>query len=486
MDNVTHEKTKEVLKWFEEISKIPRCSKHEEKIVNYLVEWSKENGFEYKLDSVQNILIKVPASKGFETSSPVVIQGHLDMVCEKTPDSDHDFTKDPIKLVYDGEWLTADKTTLGSDNGIAIAMAMAMALDKDLEHPPLELLFTVDEETGLTGANALEPGFIEGKILLNVDSEDEGVFTVGCAGGINTNLTLPIDMETIPSGYDRYRIKAGGMKGGHSGIDIPLGKANAIQVLARTINSMVDLGFDVYLADIKGGSAHNAIPRDAEAVILLKKEDLSKIENLIKDEEQTIKFEFSVTDPDLTIEINPYDESSFSKAVNPVGLKKVCDFILAIPHGVFAMSAKIENLVETSNNLANIKFENGQIHILTSQRSSLVSRLDALTNSIEAIARLAGGKGESSDGYPPWEPNMDSPLLAKSVALYERMYNKKPVVEVIHAGLECGIIGDKNPGMDMISIGPTLKYPHSPDEKIHVGTVGMIWDFMAELLKELK
>ncbi|MCK4890852.1 MAG: M20/M25/M40 family metallo-hydrolase, partial [Candidatus Aminicenantes bacterium] len=199
MENVSHEKTKDILKWFEEISKIPRCSKQEDKIVNYLIEWSKENGFEYNIDNVQNIVIKVPATSGMENSPIIVIQGHLDMVCEKTPDSDHDFTKDPIKLVYDGEWLTADRTTLGSDNGIAIAMAMAAALDKDLEHPPLELLFTVDEETGLTGANALAPGFIEGKLLLNIDSEDEGVFTVGCAGGINTDLTLPVDLENIPS-----------------------------------------------------------------------------------------------------------------------------------------------------------------------------------------------------------------------------------------------------------------------------------------------
>ncbi|MCK5004100.1 MAG: aminoacyl-histidine dipeptidase [Candidatus Aminicenantes bacterium] len=485
MENVSHEKTKDILKWFEEISKIPRCSKQEDKIVNYLIEWSKENGFEYNIDNVQNIVIKVPATSGMENSPIIVIQGHLDMVCEKTPDSDHDFTKDPIKLVYDGEWLTADRTTLGSDNGIAIAMAMAAALDKDLEHPPLELLFTVDEETGLTGANALAPGFIEGKLLLNIDSEDEGVFTVGCAGGINTDLTLPVDLENIPSGYNEFKLMAGGMKGGHSGIDIALGKANAIKVIARAINSIVNQGFEVLLSDIKGGSAHNAIPRDAEAVLLIKDNDLEKIKEVVSDNEQTIKFEHSSTDPDLEIKLVSEDGSSASKAVNSAGIKKICDFVLAIPHGVFAMSADIDDLVETSNNLANIKIENGKVMILTSQRSSLVSRLDALTNSIEAIARLAGGEGKSGDGYPPWEPNMDSPLLAKSVKLYERMYNKKPVVEVIHAGLECGIIGDKNPGMDMLSIGPTLKYPHSPDEKIHVGTVGLVWDFMAELLKEL-
>lgn len=485
MENITHEKTKEILRWFGEISKIPRCSKQEDKIVNYLIEWSKENGFEYKIDDVQNLVIKVPATSGMENSPIIIIQGHLDMVCEKTPDSDHDFTKDPIKFVYEGDWLTADRTTLGADNGIAIAMAMAASLDKDLVHPPLELLFTVDEETGLTGANALEPGFIEGKLLLNVDSEDEGVFTVGCAGGINTDLTLPVDLESIPSGFSKFKLMGSGMKGGHSGIDIALGKANAIKVIARTINSIVDQGFEIFLSDIKGGSAHNAIPRDAEAELLIKDGDLEKIKGIVDDNEQTIKFEHSSTDPDLEIKLISEDVSSASNAVNSAGIKRICDFVLAISHGVSAMSPDIDDLVETSNNLANIKLEDGKVMILTSQRSSLVSRLDALTNSIEAVARLAGGEGKSSDGYPPWEPNMDSPLLDRSVKLYERMYNKKPVVEVIHAGLECGIIGDKYPGMDMISIGPTLKYPHCPDEKIHIGTIGLIWDFMTELFKDL-
>ncbi len=485
MENISHEKTKEILKWFEEIAKIPRCSKQEDKIVNYLIEWSKENGFEYNVDDVQNLVIKVPGSSGKENSPTVVIQGHMDMVCEKTPDSDHDFTKDPIKFVYEGEWLTADRTTLGADNGIAIAMAMVAALDKDIVHPPLELLFTVDEETGLTGANALKPGFINGKLLINVDSEDEGVFTVGCAGGINTNLTLPVDMENIPSGYKPFLLKAGGMKGGHSGIDIALGKANAIKVMARTIYSIITGGYEVFLSNTKGGSAHNAIPRDAESVLFVKESDLDEIKKIVDKSERTIKTEFSFTDPDLEIKLSVGGDISYSKAVNTTGVKKICDFILAIPHGVSAMSADIDNLVETSNNLANVNLEDGKIMILTSQRSSVVSRLDALTNSIEAVARLAGGEGVSGDGYPPWEPNMDSKLLAISVKLYEKMYNKKPVVEVIHAGLECGIIGDKNPGMDMISIGPTLKYPHCPDEKIHIGTVGMVWDFLTELMKEL-
>lgn len=481
-----HEKTKEILKWFEEISKIPRCSKNEERMANWLMEWAKENNFEAKMDKVKSVVIKVPASPGFENSPIVVIQGHMDMVCEKTPDSDHDFTKDPIKLVYDGDWLTADKTTLGADNGIAIAIGMAMAVDKEVGHPPLELLFTVDEETGLTGANELEPGFIDGKILINIDSEDEGVFTVGCAGGINSYLSLPIELENIPSGYKQFKINAGGMKGGHSGIDIPLGKANAIKILARTLRQLIKENIDVRIANIKGGSAHNAIPRDAWSMVFIPGKDVDKAKGIVSEYSGIFNTEFKKTDPDIVVTLDASDEGDFGKVITAAGTRQSVDFLRVIPHGVAAMSPDIDDLVETSNNLANVSIEDDAIKVLTSQRSSVVSRLQAHTDRIEAVARIAGGEASSGEGYPPWQPNMDSPLLDRSVKLYEKLFNKKPVVEVIHAGLECGIIGDKYPGMDMISIGPTLKYPHSPDEKVHIGTIGMIWDFIVALMNELK
>ncbi len=484
--NIQHEKTKEILKWFEEISKIPRCSRNEDKIAEWLMNWAKEHNFETKMDKVKNIVIKVPASPGYENAPVTVIQGHMDMVCEKTPDSPHDFSKDPIKFVYEGEWLTADRTTLGSDNGIAIAMAMVLAMDKETPHPPLELLFTVDEETGLTGANAMEPGFIEGKLLINVDSEDEGVFTVGCAGGMNTYLSLPLDFEPIPAGYKQYRINAGGMKGGHSGIDIGLGKANALRILGRGLFQLKNENIDVRIADIKGGSAHNAIPRDAHAVVFMPETDFAKAKDTIEKWSGVFNSEFKITDPDLAVSIKEDGEGNVNQVATVAKTQKVIEFMLVIPHGVEAMSPDIEGLVETSNNFANIRMEDGAVKVLTSQRSSVVSKLNALTARIESAARLAGGDARSGDGYPPWQPNMDSPLLARSTKLYEKMFNKKPVVEVIHAGLECGIIADKNPGMDMISIGPDLKYPHSPDEKIHIGTIGKVWDFMVELLKELK
>ena len=482
--NFEHEKTNDILKWFEEISKIPRCSKNEEKICQWLINWAKENDFDAKMDNTGNILIKVPASPGYENSPGVVIQGHVDMVCEKTPDSTHDFSQDPIKLIYDGEWLTADKTTLGADNGIAIAMAIVLALDKDIQHPPLELLFTVDEETGLTGANTLEPGFIEGKILLNVDSEDEGYFTVGCAGGINTYLSLPLHFSEADPGLKHFKLKAGGMKGGHSGIDINAEKANAIRILGRTLLN-VKKEIDINLTDIKGGSAHNAIPRDAEVSFFMSPDGFEKAKSLVAESESIFRNEFCTTDPDIQL-ILAEDNANPSKALSTEESQKVIEFTLAVPHGVSAMSTDIENLVETSNNFANIKIEDNILKVLTSQRSSIVSRLQGLTQGVEAVARIAGGAAHSGDGYPPWQPNMDSPLLKKSTELYERLYNKKPVVEVIHAGLECGIIGDKYPGMDMISIGPTLKFPHSPDEKIHIGSIGKVWDFMLVLLKELK
>ncbi|HLP46110.1 MAG TPA: aminoacyl-histidine dipeptidase [Candidatus Kapabacteria bacterium] len=486
MNDIKHAKTKEILECFEQISKIPRCSKNEKEIAEWLLNWAKEHNFETRMDKVRNIVIKIPGSAGYEKSPVVVVQGHMDMVCEKTPDSPHDFCKDPIKFVYKDEWLTADRTTLGADNGIAIAMAMVLATDKSISHPPLELLFTVDEETGLTGANNLAAGFIEGKILINVDSEDEGVFTVGCAGGINTNLKLPIEYEAIPAGYKQYKITAGGMKGGHSGIDISKGKANALRILGRSLYQLKKQNIDLRLADVKGGSAHNAIPRDASAVVFLPEGDAAKAKDTISEWSKTFNCEFKATDPDLAVSIAENSEANFTKVITAPKTQKIIEFMLVIPHGVEAMSQDIEGLVETSNNFANLKVENDVVKILTSQRSSVISRLHALTERIESTAYLAGGEAQSGDGYPPWQPNMESPLLERSKKLYEKMYNKKPVVEVIHAGLECGIIGDRNPGMDMISIGPTLKFPHSPDEKINVPSIGKVWDFIIELLKELK
>jgi dipeptidase D len=480
-----HQKTKQILDQFEEISAIPRCSKHEEKIAAFLVNWAKKHGLECKTDKVNNVLIKVPASPGYERSGAVVIQGHMDMVCEKTADCDHDFAKDPIRFVYDGDWLKADHTTLGADNGIAVAMALTLALDKSAVHPPLELLFTVDEETGLTGANALRGDFIEGKILLNVDSEDEGVFTVGCAGGRDTLTRLAVQYEDAPSGFIMSRLKAGGMNGGHSGVNINEERANAIRVLVRAI-LQIRSEFDLRLADIAGGTAHNAIPRDAWADIFIPRDSFKMVEKKTADLEKIFKDEFKKTDPTLKLTLETQPETSGKRPLTVADSGKICDLIFALPHGVAAMSTEMKGLVETSNNLANVKIASSKLEIITSQRSSVMSRLNALTWRVETIARLAGAEAVSSGGYPSWQPNLQSPLLARCKDVYRKLFGKEAHIEAIHAGLECGIIGDKKAGMDMISFGPTIKNPHSPDEKIQVSSIGKIWDFMLELLKSLK
>ncbi|MDD8011992.1 MAG: aminoacyl-histidine dipeptidase [Acidobacteriota bacterium] len=483
--NIKHQKTRQVLDLFERISAIPRCSKHEEKIGAFLLDWAGKNGLKARKDKVGNVLIKVPATPGYEKSGTVVIQGHMDMVCEKTADSPHDFDKDPIRFVFEGDWLKADHTTLGADNGIALAMAMTMAMDKTVAHPPLELLFTIDEETGLTGANALQGDFIEGKILLNVDSEDEGVFTVGCAGGRDTRISLAVHYEDAPEGFVMARLKAGGMTGGHSGVNVNEERANAIRVLVRTI-MQVRKEHDARLADISGGTAHNAIPRDAWADIFIPRDSFKTIEKIVADIEAVFKHEFKKTDPGMKISVELQLETMGKRPLNTADSGRILDLLIALPHGVAAMSTEMKGLVETSNNEASVKIANSKLEIVTSQRSSVMSRLNALTWRIEALARLAGADAVSGGGYPAWQPNLQSPLLARCKDVYRKLFGKEPHVEAIHAGLECGIIGDKKEGMDMISFGPTLKNPHSPDEKIQVESIGKVWDFMVELLKSLK
>ncbi len=477
-----HRKTKDILHWFSEISKIPRCSKNEAQVSAWLATWAEEHGLEARTDGVKNVVIEVPGTAGFESAPPVVIQGHMDMVGEKAKGSDHNFTKDPITLVYDGDWLKADQTTLGADNGIALAMAMTLALDKETPHPPLELLFTVDEETGLTGAVAPEPGFIKGKILLNVDSEDEGVFTVGCAGGKDTSLSVPVEEEALPEGVEIFKMVAGGMSGGHSGVDIHEQRANAIHVLARGLNALIKQ-VDLRIVALEGGTAHNAIPRDAEAVVALPAGDVDQVSQIAAALSDTLKEEHGKTDPNIAITLEPAERRA--RGLTAASTRKAVDFVMAIPHGVADMSLDVAGLVETSDNLATVKLEGDKLSALTSQRSSVMNRLDWLTDRIEGLARAVGGEAESGEGYPAWQPNMDSPLLAKCVEVYRELFDKEPVVEIIHAGLECGIIGSKYEGMDMISFGPTIKNPHSPDEKLLVPTIGQVWDFMAALMGSL-
>jgi len=483
--NITHQETIEILKWFEELSKIPRDSGKEERIVQWMLDWAKEHGLNARRDTVGNVVIDVPASPGKENAPTVVIQGHLDMVCEKTPDSDHDFDTDPIRFVYDGEWLKADKTTLGADNGIAMAIGMTAALDEKLVHPPLELLFTVDEEKGGTGADALEPEFVTGRRLLNLDSETEGIFTVGCAGGEKSDHFLPIDVQKLPQNYTALAIKAGNMAGGHSA-DIHHEKANAIKVLGRTLNAIFQVSSPL-LAHIEGGNADNAIPRNAEAVIFVNQDHIPKASAAVAQIENEIKNEFKKTDPDLSISVShlPNPQEIYTEVATPETTKKVIDLIQAMPHGIYAMSTEVEHFVETSNNFASLKMEKDQLKMATMQRSPVETRLDDVGRHISTVVALAGGTTVHRDRYPGWKPDMTSPLLKQCVIVYQSLYDKEPAVEMTHGGLECGSIGEKLPGSDMISFGPTIRDPHSPDEKLHLPTVTKIWEFFTALLAEL-
>jgi len=477
-----HKEIRDILDIFTEINIIPRQSKHEKQISDRLMAWAEMNGLSAERDKLLNVLIHVPPTPGYEAKPTVVLQGHMDMVCEKTPDSPHDFSKDPVKVLIDGEWVHADKTTLGADNAIALAMAMKIAVDTAIEHPELELLFTVDEETGLTGANGLSSDFIKGKILLNIDSEDDKKFTIGCAGGRDTTLSFPVEYRPFPESYSLFKISVSGLTGGHSGSDIHKGRANANKILGRVLDRLEKKGH-IYLVSLSGGSAHNAIPRDAEAFLALpgmNSAPLSQIESFIRD----LRHEYEATDANLSVLCEKISKTADQVLTRNL-TKKIIHTLLALPHGVAAMSSDIPGLVETSNNLATIKTDSNKITILTSQRSSVMSRLDAITRRIESVGFLSGSEVRTGNGYPSWQPDMNSKLLKKCKEVYRKVHGEEPVIEVIHAGLECGVIGAKYDGMEMISFGPLILDAHSPDERMSLPSLEKVWRFTKRLLKEI-
>ena len=475
-----------ILDLFQQINEIPRCSKNEEKIIAWLEQWADENQFPVKMDAGGNMVITVSPSTGYEQSPGIVIQGHVDMVCEKTPDSDHDFTSDPIRHVFDGDWLRADRTTLGADNGIAIALAMALATDKQVFHPPLELLFTVDEETGLNGAKLLEPGFVGGRILLNVDSEAEGEFTVGCAGGRHTLVSRKLVFTDLKKESSFFELKVRGLHGGHSGIGIHKQRANANKLLARTLDQLYR-AFRIRVIALKGGTAHNAIPRDAAAAFACDPSKADRVAEVVGDFEKTLQSEYAAAEPLLTITLSPSDSgNNENTALSEQETRMVIDLTLALPHGVMRMSQDFEGLVETSNNLATVEIVNGSLKILTSQRSSVTSRMDEVTTIINAAAALAGADSQSDSEYPPWTPNLQSVLLKRCQEVYTSVSGQPPMIQSLHAGLECALIGDKYEGMDMISFGPTMEDPHSPNERLFIPSIAKVWDFMVALLASYK
>ncbi len=471
------------LKIFQEINAIPRCSKQEERLAGYLKARAEDAGFSVRQDAVGNLSMRVPASAGHEGDKPLVLQGHMDMVCEKRSDSAHDFATDPIRMHRDGDWLKADGTTLGADNGIALALALALAEDDSLVHPPLELLFTVDEETGLTGANGIETDLLQGRILLNIDSEDEGVFTVGCAGGVESRLQKPLNLSPIGSDAVLFRLEAAGMRGGHSGVDIQKQRANAIRVLARALDR-IGRTAGIRIIAIKGGKSHNAIPRHAWARFSCTGKDCEKVQELLLTVERAVRMEHADADPSLSLNLQKEAAETFQEpALSPEDSQGLIRLLLALPDGVQAMSQQMEGLVETSCNLASVSMGKEGVEIVTSQRSSVMSRLEDITRRVEAVSGLAGAESTRLNAYPPWEPNLDSPLLSRCTRVYRDLFGIEPAVEAIHAGLECAVIGAKYPAMDMISFGPTIRDPHSPDEALYLPSVEKVWEFLVSLMK---
>ncbi len=483
MDNqIAQLKPTKLWYYFNEILQIPRPSKKEEKIIEYLLAFGKEHNLETLQDEIRNVLIRKPATKGYEGLKSVVLQSHMDMVCEKNSGVDHDFENDPIDAYIEDGWIKARGTTLGGDDGIGVAAQLAILASDDIQHGPIECLFTIDEETGLTGAFGLKPGFLNSEILLNLDSEDEGELFIGCAGGKDTIITIPYNKVDVENSYSFVKIQVSGLMGGHSGDDIQKGKANANKLLNRLLWISADK-FGIRLVEFDGGNLRNAIAREAFAIVGVPLTHKNTFKEFVSEYSATVRSEYKVTEPDL--EINSSGTESSSHFMDRLSQAKLLNSLYACPHGVIAWSAEIPNFVETSTNLASVKTRNDEIIITTSQRSSVESAKDDICNMVASVFRLTGAQVVHTDGYPGWTPNPVSEVVSITEAAYERLFKVKPKVLAIHAGLECGLIGDVYPNMDMISFGPTIKGAHSPDERLNIETVQKFWDLTLDVLKNI-
>lgn len=480
--DITSLSPQSVWRYFHEITQVPRPSKKEGKILQYLIEFAKKHNLEYKQDEAGNLVIKKPATPGMEKRETVVLQSHVDMVCEKNTGTEFDFDNDPIRTVIDGEWLRADGTTLGADNGIGCAAELAILVANDLVHGPIECLFTVDEETGMTGAMGLKPGFFDGKILINLDSEDEGELFIGCAGGMGVIAEFTPEWITAPADLTYIQIKVFGLKGGHSGGDIHVGLGNANKVLTRALYA-IDSQMEWVLGSITGGNLHNAIPREAQAVVGVKGSDAAQLQSIIAKLCGDIRAELVRVDPNLSVTAEA--ASAPAQVIDQKTKVNLLRALYACPHGVLGMSHDIEGLVETSNNLASIKLIDGKIRVETSQRSSTESLRNSTSEMVRSVFKLAGASTKIRDPYPGWKPNADSPILRVSADAYRRLFGKEPKVKAIHAGLECGLILDVFPGLDMVSFGPTLRDVHSPAERIEIKTVDLWWQHLLEVLRSI-
>lgn len=471
---------------FDDITKVPRPSKKEGKIIEWLVAFAQKHGFDYQTDETGNVVMRKAATPGFENRPAVILQSHMDMVCEKNSNVEFDFENDSIETYIDGEWVKAKGTTLGADCGIGMAAALAVLLDNSLEHPAIEALFTVDEETGLTGAFGLGEGMLTGKYLVNLDSEDEGELFIGCAGGVDTVATMTYESEELPEDYLFVRLEIGDLLGGHSGDDIDKGRANSNKLLARFLYNAIDK-FQVALAEFDGGNLRNAIPREAFAIVGVPAAEKEDFEERYLEFGQMMMEEFKHTEPRMRFAVSDVEVAPKHVMSND----DMCYLLLTLvglPNGVLGMSFAMPGLVETSSNLASVKFdlEKQEIKVTTSQRSSVESAKLYAAQHIESVFYLAGFDVEHSDGYPGWAPNPDSKLLTESVECYRRLFNKEPKVRAIHAGLECGLFLEKYPHLEMVSFGPTLRGVHSPDERLEISTVDKFWKLLVELLRVIK
>lgn len=468
---------------FYKLTQVPRPSNHEEKARKFMLDWAKENNIEAFMDEAGNIIMRKPATPGMENRKGVILQGHLDMVPQKNEDTPHDFENDPIQAYIDGEWVRAKGTTLGADNGMGVAAGMAILTATDIPHGPIEVLVTATEETGMDGANGLKPGLLQGDILLNLDSETEGELYVGCAGGIDSGITFNYKEEAVPAQTKAFRLGVKGLKGGHSGMDINLGRGNSNKLLFRFLKTYAkELG--IRLSTVSGGTLRNAIPRESFAVIVLPAENADKLQAAVQEAENIYKAELIAKEP--TLQVIAEETAMPAFIIDTCTQFRLTNAILACPNGSVRMIDSMPDTVETSNNLAIVQSEEGKIVIKTLLRSSVETAKEALAQSIQAVFELASADEIAFEGgYPGWKPNPDSAILKEMQEIYEKLYGKKPAIMAIHAGLECGILGSKYPNWDMISFGPTICSPHSPDERVNIASVGKFWEYLKATLKNV-
>jgi dipeptidase D len=482
MSEIKNLNPKTVWKHFDAMCQIPHPSKKEAKLVEYVKNFGEQLGLETIIDKIGNVIIRKPATPGMENRMGIIFQGHLDMVPQKNSDKDHDFEKDPIEAFVDGDWVTANGTTLGADNGMGCAAAMAVLEATDLIHGPVEALFTIDEEAGMTGAKNLEAGILKGDILMNLDSEDEGELYVGCAGGVDVNVKMKYEEIETPKSFSAYKLAVTGLKGGHSGMDINIGRSNSNLMLFRFLNHCI-YHFDIKLGEVKGGSLRNAIPRESFATVLVPDNEAQTFLGEVEKFNKIFAVEFAATEPDFLMSAIKTDTPT--KIMEQEAMIKIIKATFACPHGVERMSDAMPGLVETSNNLAIVKCINGEYTVNCLVRSSVDSAKEGAMYKIGTIFDLIGANVSFDGAYPGWKPNMKSPILKTMIKTYEDLYGKTPDIKAIHAGLECGILGAVYPNWDMISFGPTIRYPHSPDEKVHIASVEKFWNYIVETLKNV-